>query len=71
MSRSRDPDPGLVRHGKLTRWFWLRWFAYAGVHPNLIPAAAGPWTPGATAQPSPICRVSRYSLLSLRRLLAL
>lgn|GEM_PF-2710892 len=42
MSRSRDPDPGLVRHGKLTRWFWLRWFAYAGVHPNLIPAAAGP-----------------------------
>ena len=29
-----DPAPGLVRHGALTRWFWPRWFAHDGVHPN-------------------------------------
>ncbi|HYN76860.1 MAG TPA: SAM-dependent methyltransferase, partial [Lamprocystis sp. (in: g-proteobacteria)] len=28
------PAPGLVRHGVLTRWFWPRWFAHDGVHPN-------------------------------------
>lgn len=28
------PGPGLVRHGRLARWFWPRWFAHAGVHPN-------------------------------------
>ncbi len=34
MSRTPDPAPGLVRHGALTRWFWPRWFAHDGVHPN-------------------------------------
>ena len=29
-----DPDPGLQRHGPLTRWFWPRWFAHDGVHPD-------------------------------------
>lgn len=29
-----DPDPGLARHGALTRWFWPRWFGHDGVHPN-------------------------------------
>ena len=29
-----DPAPGLARHGALTRWFWPRWFAHDGVHPN-------------------------------------
>lgn len=31
---SRNPAPGLVRHGPLTRWLWPRWFAHDGVHPN-------------------------------------
>ncbi len=32
----RNPPPGLVRHGALTRWFWPRWFAHDGVrlHPS-------------------------------------
>lgn len=29
-----SPPPGLQRHGALTRWFWPRWFAHDGVHPN-------------------------------------
>lgn len=29
-----DPDPGLARHGALTRGFWPRWFAHDGVHPD-------------------------------------
>ena len=29
-----EPPPGLVRHGALTRWFWPRWFAHDGVHPD-------------------------------------
>ena len=28
------PAPGLQRHGRLTRWFWPRWFGHDGVHPN-------------------------------------
>jgi S-adenosylmethionine-diacylgycerolhomoserine-N-methlytransferase len=28
------PEPGLVRHGALTRWFWPRWFGHDGVHPD-------------------------------------
>lgn len=29
-----DPAPGCVRHGAFTRFFWPRWFAHDGVHPN-------------------------------------
>ena len=29
-----NPAPGLTRHGAMTRWFWPRWFAHDGVHPN-------------------------------------
>jgi S-adenosylmethionine-diacylgycerolhomoserine-N-methlytransferase len=29
-----NPPPGLVRHGAMTRWFWPRWLAHDGVHPN-------------------------------------
>jgi S-adenosylmethionine-diacylgycerolhomoserine-N-methlytransferase len=28
------PPAGLVRHGRLARWLWPRWFAHDGVHPN-------------------------------------
>jgi S-adenosylmethionine-diacylgycerolhomoserine-N-methlytransferase len=31
---ARAPEPGLIRHGPLTRWFWPRWFGHDGVHPN-------------------------------------
>jgi S-adenosylmethionine-diacylgycerolhomoserine-N-methlytransferase len=27
----RDPVPGRVRHGALSRWFWPRWFGHDGV----------------------------------------
>lgn len=30
----RRPDPGLVRHGALARWFWPAWFGHDGVHPS-------------------------------------
>jgi S-adenosylmethionine-diacylgycerolhomoserine-N-methlytransferase len=26
------PDPGLVRHGTVTRWFWRSWFRHDGVN---------------------------------------
>ena len=29
-----DPEPGLVRHGKLSRAFWPRWFGHDGVRLN-------------------------------------
>jgi S-adenosylmethionine-diacylgycerolhomoserine-N-methlytransferase len=29
-----DPPAGLARHGAMTRWFWPRWFAHDGVHPD-------------------------------------
>ncbi|EIC21790.1 hypothetical protein [Thiorhodovibrio frisius] len=33
VSAAKPPD-GQIRHGALTRWFWPRWFAHDGVHPN-------------------------------------
>jgi S-adenosylmethionine-diacylgycerolhomoserine-N-methlytransferase len=30
----RRPEPGMIKHGVLTRHFWPRWFAHDGVHPN-------------------------------------
>ena len=29
-----DPEPGLIRHGRLSRAFWPRWFGHDGVHLN-------------------------------------
>ncbi len=33
------PEPGRVRHGAFTRWFWPRWFGHDGVrlHPEHVP----------------------------------
>jgi S-adenosylmethionine-diacylgycerolhomoserine-N-methlytransferase len=31
---SAHPAPGCVRHGAFTRFFWPRWFAHDGVHPD-------------------------------------
>lgn len=28
------PEPGLQRHGRLTRWFWPSWFGHDGVRPS-------------------------------------
>lgn len=33
------PEPGLARHGFLTRHFWPRWFAHDGVRPSPEPLA--------------------------------
>jgi S-adenosylmethionine-diacylgycerolhomoserine-N-methlytransferase len=34
-----NPEPGLARHGLLTRHFWPRWFAHDGVRPSPEPLA--------------------------------